>query len=67
MNLRADPDGYIAQPTLALSTSPIMTPDGLVPRHVDLRPFVLTSPAGIHVTSGGLTRVALGEAHAAEL
>ena len=57
--LRARPDNYIAQPTLALSTVPILTKAGLAPRHVDLRPFVLVSPEGIEITPGGLTRVAL--------
>jgi len=57
--LRAKPDNYIAQPTLALSTVPIFTKAGLAPRHVDLRPFVLVSPNGIDITPGGLTRVAL--------
>lgn len=57
--LKAKPDGYIAQPTLALSTVPIFTNKGLAPRHVDLRPFVLVSPDGIDITPGGLTRVAL--------
>ncbi|WP_296680735.1 circularly permuted type 2 ATP-grasp protein [Novosphingobium sp.] len=57
--LRAKPYNYIAQPTLALSTVPIMTKAGLAPRHVDLRPFVLVSPKGIEITPGGLTRVAL--------
>ncbi|GAM06023.1 MULTISPECIES: circularly permuted type 2 ATP-grasp protein [Novosphingobium] len=57
--LRAKPDNYIAQPTLSLSTVPIFTREGLAPRHVDLRPFVLVSPDGIDITPGGLTRVAL--------
>ena len=57
--LEARPDGYIAQPTLALSTVPIFTKAGLAPRHVDLRPFVLVSPKGVDITPGGLTRVAL--------
>jgi len=57
--LRARPENYIAQPTLALSTVPIFTRAGLAPRHVDLRPFVLVSPGGIDITPGGLTRVAL--------
>ena len=57
--LRARPDNYIAQPTLALSTVPILAKAGLAPRHVDLRPFVLVSPDGIQITPGGLTRVAL--------
>lgn len=59
--LEANPGNYIAQPTLALSTVPILTEAGLAPRHVDLRPFVLVSPQGIEVTPGGLTRVALTE------
>ncbi|MCL4114063.1 UNVERIFIED_CONTAM: hypothetical protein GTU68_043581 [Idotea baltica] len=59
--LMANPDGYIAQPTLALSTVPILTDAGLAPRHVDLRPFVLSSPESIRVTPGGLTRVAMVE------
>jgi uncharacterized circularly permuted ATP-grasp superfamily protein len=57
--LKARPGSYIAQPTLSLSTVPIMTRQGLAPRHVDLRPFVLVSPNGIDITPGGLTRVAL--------
>lgn len=57
--LMSKPGNYIAQPTLSLSTVPILTKQGLSPRHVDLRPFVLVSPAGINVTPGGLTRVAL--------
>lgn len=57
--LEAKPAGYIAQPTLALSTVPILTKAGLAPRHVDLRPFALFSPQGVNLTPGGLTRVAL--------
>lgn len=57
--LKAKPGNYIAQPTLALSTVPILTQKGLAPRHVDLRPFALVSPDGITTTPGGLTRVAL--------
>ena len=57
--LRARPSNYIAQPTLALSTVPILTKAGLAPRHVDLRPFVLVAPDKIDITAGGLTRVAL--------
>ncbi|KCV80991.1 hypothetical protein ATO10_14354 [Actibacterium atlanticum] len=57
--LKAKPDNYIAQPTLALSTCPILTKAGLSPRHVDLRPFVLVSPNKVDITPGGLTRVAL--------
>ncbi len=59
--LEANPGNYIAQPTLALSTVPILTDAGLAPRHVDLRPFVLVSPDRIEITPGGLTRVALTE------
>ena len=59
--LQANPGNYIAQPTLSLSTVPILTRAGLAPRHVDLRPFVLVSPNSIDVTPGGLTRVALKE------
>ncbi|MEN3974055.1 circularly permuted type 2 ATP-grasp protein [Emcibacter sp. SYSU 3D8] len=59
--LLAKPSNYIAQPTLALSTVPIFTDQGLAPRHVDLRPFVLLSPDGIEITPGGLTRVAMSE------
>ena len=57
--LEANPQNYIAQPTLSLSTCPIYTNKGLTPRHADLRPFVLVSPNGIEITPGGLTRVAL--------
>jgi uncharacterized circularly permuted ATP-grasp superfamily protein len=58
--LKARPGNYIAQPTLALSTCPILTEKGLAPRHVDLRPFVLVSDR-IRIVPGGLTRVALKE------
>jgi uncharacterized circularly permuted ATP-grasp superfamily protein len=54
----ADPRNYVAQPTLSLSTVPIVTPRGPSPRHVDLRPFILSS-SNIYVTTGGLTRVAM--------
>ncbi|MGH1467034.1 MAG: circularly permuted type 2 ATP-grasp protein [Cognatishimia sp.] len=57
--LRAHPSNYIAQPTLSLSTVPILAKSGLAPRHVDLRPFALMSPNRIDLTPGGLTRVAL--------
>ena len=57
--LLRNPSNYIAQPTLSLSTVPILSKSGLAPRHVDLRPFVLVSPEDIKVTAGGLTRVAL--------
>ncbi|MDW6023106.1 circularly permuted type 2 ATP-grasp protein [Mesorhizobium sp. BAC0120] len=58
--LQARPSNYIAQPTLSLSTCPILTEAGLAPRHVDLRPFVLVSDR-IQIVPGGLTRVALKE------
>ncbi|PKQ01551.1 MAG: hypothetical protein CVT73_22845, partial [Alphaproteobacteria bacterium HGW-Alphaproteobacteria-12] len=51
---------YIAQPTLALSTCPTFVNEGVAPRHVDLRPFIL-SGADIRVVPGGLTRVAMRE------
>ena len=57
--LEAKPGNYIAQPTLSLSTVPVLTRAGLAPRHVDLRPFALASPQGVEIIPGGLTRVAL--------
>ena len=57
--LRATPEKFIAQPTLALSTCPTLVDEGVAPRHVDLRPFVLTGARGSHIVPGGLTRVAL--------
>ncbi len=59
-NILADPRNYVAQPTLAISTSPTLVNEELVPRHVDLRPFILQSDVTT-VTTGGLTRVALVE------
>ncbi|MFK7763950.1 MAG: circularly permuted type 2 ATP-grasp protein [Roseobacter sp.] len=59
--LKSKPANYIAQPTLSLSTVPILTDAGLAPRHVDLRPFALVSPNAIDIVPGGLTRVALTE------
>jgi uncharacterized circularly permuted ATP-grasp superfamily protein len=58
--LKARPDNYIAQPTLALSTCPTLVDKGLAPRHLDLRPFVLIGDQ-VRLTPGGLTRVALKE------
>jgi uncharacterized circularly permuted ATP-grasp superfamily protein len=58
--IRAWPAGYIAQPTLALSTCPTMVDEGIAPRHVDLRPFVLCGKS-TRLVPGGLTRVALRE------
>ncbi len=56
--IRRDPRNYIAQPALTLSTVPTMAGSRVEPRHVDLRPFILSSDQ-IQVTTGGLTRVAL--------
>ena len=56
----ANPGNYIAQPTLSLSTCPTFVQSGLAPRHIDLRPYIL-SGHGIRVVPGGLTRVALRE------
>jgi uncharacterized circularly permuted ATP-grasp superfamily protein len=56
----ADPARYIAQPTLALSTCPTLVDDGIAPRHLDLRPFVLLGDR-MRLIPGGLTRVALRE------
>jgi uncharacterized circularly permuted ATP-grasp superfamily protein len=59
--LRARPDNYIAQPTLALSTCPTFVEAGIAPRHIDLRPYVLSSGKAVQTVPGGLTRVALKE------
>ena len=56
--LVAEPDKYIAQPTLALSACPTYVDAGIAPRHIDLRPFVL-SGHNVSMVPGGLTRVAL--------
>ncbi len=56
----AAPAGFIAQPTLALSTCPTLVEAGIAPRHVDLRPFVLSGKE-IRLVAGGLTRVALSD------
>ena len=56
--IKKTPDNYIAQPTLALSTCPTFVEEGVAPRHVDLRPYILTGES-ITVVPGGLTRVAL--------
>jgi uncharacterized circularly permuted ATP-grasp superfamily protein len=56
----AKPDGYIAQPTLALSACPTYVAQGIAPRHIDLRPFVLSGKS-VAIAPGGLTRVALKE------
>ena len=54
----ADPGNYIAQPTLALSTTPTFVAEGIAPRHVDLRPYCLVGEK-IELVPGGMTRVAL--------
>ena len=59
-HLLANPSNYIAQPTLSLSTCPTYVDSGIAPRHIDLRPFVL-SGKNVHLVPGGLTRVALKE------
>jgi len=56
----ANPSNYIAQPTLALSTVPTLVDQGIAPRHVDLRPYVLAGET-VSLVPGGLTRVALTE------
>ena len=58
--LVGNPSNYIAQPTLSLSTCPTMVNKGIAPRHIDLRPFVLTG-TDVNMVAGGLTRVALKE------
>jgi uncharacterized circularly permuted ATP-grasp superfamily protein len=59
-HLVANPGNYIAQPTLSLSTCPTFVESGIAPRHIDLRPFVL-SGTEVQMVPGGLTRVALKE------
>ena len=54
------PAAFIAQPTLALSTCPTYVQSGIAPRHVDLRPYVLSGKT-VSLVPGGLTRVALRE------
>ena len=56
--IEADPRNWVAQPILSLSTVPTIVGGAIEPRHVDLRPFILTG-ARSYVTAGGLTRVAL--------
>ena len=58
--LEAHPERYIAQPTLSLSNCPTFVESGIAPRHIDLRPFVLSGEE-IRMVPGGLTRVALRE------
>ncbi|MBR7518872.1 circularly permuted type 2 ATP-grasp protein, partial [Mycobacterium tuberculosis] len=54
----ANPRGWIAQPLIQLSTVPTMTDEGLEPRHVDLRPFIIIDGEDMWILPGGLTRVA---------
>ncbi len=58
--LLANPSGYIAQPTLSLSSCPTFVESGIAPRHIDLRPYVLSGKT-VRLAPGGLTRVALKE------
>ncbi|MEN7528573.1 circularly permuted type 2 ATP-grasp protein [Cupriavidus sp. DL-D2] len=58
--VKSRPEQYIAQPTLALSTCPTYVESGIAPRHIDLRPFVLSGKE-VRMVPGGLTRVALRE------
>jgi uncharacterized circularly permuted ATP-grasp superfamily protein len=60
LRIKAKPHNYIAQPTLALSTTPTFVEQGIAPRHVDLRPYCLVGER-IELVPGGLTRVALTE------
>ena len=59
--VKANPANYIAQPTLSLSTCPTFVESGVAPRHIDLRPYVLSSGKTVQTVPGGLTRVALKE------
>jgi len=56
--IKRDPRNYIAQPLISLSTTPTLVGTKVEPRHVDLRPFILSGES-VYVTTGGLTRVAL--------
>lgn len=58
--LRRAPERFIAQDTVPLSTHPTVCGGRLRPRHVDLRPFVVSSPSGVTAMAGGLTRYARG-------
>ena len=60
--LLQNPMGFIAQPTISLSTNPTAVSDGIAPRHIDLRPFILSHGDGsVDIVPGGLTRVAMVE------
>ena len=60
LRVKENPGNYIAQPTLALSTTPTFVEQGIAPRHVDLRPYCLVGDR-VDLVPGGLTRVALTE------
>ena len=60
VRIKANPGNYIAQPTISLSTCPTYVESGIAPRHIDLRPFVLSGKE-VKMVPGGLTRVALKE------
>ena len=57
--VKSNPRNYIAQPLISLSTAPAFIGDHFEPRHVDLRPFILSGRSGVTIVPGGLTRVAL--------
>ncbi len=62
LRLLDNPAGFIAQPTISLSTNPTAVSDGIAPRHIDLRPFILSHGDGsVDIVPGGLTRVAMVE------
>lgn len=62
LRLLENPAGFIAQPTISLSTNPTAVADGIAPRHIDLRPFILSHGDGsVDIVPGGLTRVAMVE------
>ncbi|MFT0771381.1 circularly permuted type 2 ATP-grasp protein [Psychrobacter aquimaris] len=62
VRLLENPAGFIAQPTISLSTNPTAVSDGIAPRHIDLRPFILSHGDGtVDIVPGGLTRVAMIE------
>lgn len=61
IKLLLNPHHYIAQPTLSLSVAPTITQQCISERHIDLRPFVLSSPYRTEIVPGGLTRVAMQE------
>ncbi len=62
LRLLENPAGFIAQPTISLSTNPTAVSDGIAPRHIDLRPFILSHGDGtVDIVPGGLTRVAMVE------